>query len=424
MEDKIEVKEISDIERKIYINITPETVNQKIDDFFNNVKKEAQAPGFRKGKAPISVLKKYYKNQALGAISQMLISEFYQKSLREYNINPVSIPKIENSNNKSYQGFFDDDNSYSVEIAIEVLPKIDPIGYSDIVLNLSDNTDNIFEEKTLQLRTQFSEREQILEGSANFGDSIIIDYEIFLEKEPIINSNTLGFFIESLGQGTLIPGFEEQLIGININDTCRIKSVFPQNFNVKHLAGKEAEFNVTIKNIVRKKLADVDEDLAIIAGYETVEDLIHNLREEAEKVNTQAQRQEAEKIITSTLIEKNEFKIPKFLIEKEKNRALEQKISLNEPIEKYAIRNVKRAILLDAIYQKEDDIEIEPDEMNEFLDEQAQMYNIDRDVLISELNNTNQLDIFLGVLRGRKVVDFIINMNNNQKEEEIEDGRE
>jgi len=78
----------------------------------------------------------------------MLISEFYQKSLREYNINPVSTPKIENSNNKLYQGIFDNDNSYSVEIVVEILPKIDPVGYSDILLDISDNTDNIFEEKS------------------------------------------------------------------------------------------------------------------------------------------------------------------------------------------------------------------------------------------------------------------------------------
>jgi len=121
MEDRIEIKDINDTEKKICISVASDTVDQKFDEFFKSVKKEATAPGFRKGRAPISILRKYFKNQALGAVSQMLISEFYQQTIRDHNINPTGNPQIDNPENKQYLGSFNEDNSYSVEMTVGLI---------------------------------------------------------------------------------------------------------------------------------------------------------------------------------------------------------------------------------------------------------------------------------------------------------------
>ena len=426
MEDTIEVKELSGVEKKVCISITPDTVNKKIDEFFNNVKKDAAVPGFRKGRAPIKVLKKHFRNQALGAVSQMLISEFYQKTLQEHNINPTGPPQVDNPKNNSYLGSFSEDNSYSVELNIEVLPIIDPVGYNDIELSISDiNLDDVVEENLIGLRKQYAEREQVNNQTAEFGDSITIDYKGFINNEPFNGGESVDYYIDSLGEGGLVEEFEKQLVGSKTNDTFTIKVPFPEDYKAEILAGQEVEFNITIKNIVRKKLAEVDDDLAMMVGFKNVKELKNNIEEQAKKAIDNQYRNQAEKIITDVLIEKNNFEIPKSMVEEEKKRLLTQTSnSINMPedfIENHAIKNVKRAILLDAVYDKEDDIEINPNEMDELLEEQAKIYNKSKDDLVSSLYNNNQMDIFIGVLRAKKVVDFII---NKSKESEISDGKD
>ena len=417
MEDTIEVKTLSNIKKQICINITPTTVNQKFDEFFNSVKKDALVPGFRKGRAPVSILKKHFKKQALSTIAQMLISEFYQKTLREHNINPASPPNVDNPDNNTYLGSFDSDNSYSVEITIEVLPTIDPVGYDDIELDMSnDRVDEIFEKKILELRNQYAEREQIIDGTAQLGDSVVMDYKGYIDNKPFPAGSYTGFFVDSLGAPTLVSDFEEQLVGIKVGETRRVKVKFPESYKVKELINKEAEFDVTIQNIVRKHLAKIDEDLAMIAGYENVNELKNKIREEAKQTDSQDQRQKTESIITSILIEKNDFEVPASLLNEEKNRIKSQEQNIRGSLDECALRNVKRAILFDAIYDKEDDIEIDPSEMNEFLEEQAKLYNYGKEDFVSKLYNDNQMDTFIGVLRAKKVVDFII--SKNQKDEE------
>lgn len=422
MTDIIQVESINDIEKKICINVTPEIVNKKFDEFFNNIKKDASVPGFRKGKAPIEILRKRYHNQAEGAISQMLISEFYQNAIKEHNINPIGNPVIKNKNS-TYVGEFHSDNSYSVEMQVEVLPKIDPIGYNDLDINLPEsNMDDICETRMGEYQEQFAEREQITDSGAIKDDTVVIDFTGFVDGKPFDGGSATGFAIEKLDNNTLIPGFEEKLIGLKSGDTDRIKVVFPDTYNVSHLAGQEAEFEITILSIVRKTKAKVDNDLALMAGFASVKDMRAKIKQEALLGADKANRQFAETVISTQLIEKNQFNVPNILIKYEEERLLKaSNIQSPDDILKtqlynISVQNVKRALLLDAIYEKEEDIKVDPEQLNEFLEEQAAIHNKSKDDIVSLLYNTNQMDSFVGVLKTKNVIDFLIKINKKESE--------
>lgn len=426
MQDSITIEEISNVEKKIMINVDADTVNQKFQDFFDSIKKDAMIPGFRKGKAPVSVLRRYFGERAKSTISQMLISEYYQRTIRDHNLSPIGTPrvaKVEDAEETSYPGQFGKDNTFSVELEIDVLPKVDPQGYKDLTLDLPEgDSDALYEEMLLGARRQFAERKQ-LDGPAELGDSVVIDFKGFIDDEPFNGGEAEGFTIEELGAGTLIPGFEEQVVGMSVGEDQRIKVQFPDEYSASHLAGKPAEFDIKLHNVVRKTLAEVDDDLAMIMSYENVQAMEDSLRAEATKASYGSMLATAEQQIVDQLIEQNEIDLPDSLITAEKSRIIQQfsgQPNMNTQIlsglVSQAERNLKKALLFEAIFEKED-LEVNPEELNEYLEEQAEIHNMDKDEIVSNLYNSNQMEAFVGVLRGKKVVDLIINQAQGKNNE-------
>ena len=425
-QDKIVVEDISSVEKRVSFNISTETVQKKTEEFFQSIRKKAELPGFRKGKVPLPVLKQHFKSYSFGVVSQSLVSEFFPKLLKDYNISPVGPPKFDKSQSDKYVGKFNDDNSFSVSMSLEVLPKLNPIGYNGMVLEFAEvDTKKFCGSQMDSLQNQFAVREQIKDQPAMFGDSVVIDFKGFIGGEAFNGGEANGFTIEALGNNTLVEGFEKQIIGMSPGEKKRIKVVFPEKYDAAHLAGKEAEFDVELFNIVRKKKSEVNNDLALMAGFSSVEDLNKDVQEKADKWQKNEVRRQAERIIAETLVKANDFDIPESLLKLEEDRLTKHfgerqvRFGGNE-IKSMAVKNVKRSILLDAIYEKEAETHVTPDELDKFLQEQAVSYGKTKDELVSILYNSGQMDIFMGTLKEAKVVDFIV--NNRKQESEVQNG--
>lgn len=428
MQDKVKVTELNDTEYQISLNIPVAEVDKKFDEFFESVKKQAQVPGFRKGKAPINRLRTFFGEKVKASVSQMIINEYYAKVIKDYEINPIGNPEIKDlAKDAQYVGKFGFDNSFSVDMVIEVLPKIEPIGYKNIELDFPNHDENtLFDAKMLEYRQQFAEREQITNCGAELGNSLVIDFKGYIDDKPFSGGAAEGHSVNKLGQGSFIPGFENQIVGMKVGEVKSINVTFPKEYHAKHLAGKDARFDIIVHNIVKTKLAEVDNDLAMMVGYESVDELNEKVKNEADEEKKARNRQVMDRQIMSKLFETNSFTIPKSMIKDELTRLRTQVKGENLPeqvikeLEKNAEYNVRRAIIVDAIYEKEDDIEVTPEELNGLLEEHAKMNNKTKDEWVSILYNSGQMDNFVGILRVIKVVDFII--DNVKKESEKDNG--
>lgn len=424
-ENILEVKEINKTKYSIAINIPAEVVDNKLEEFIKTIKNQAEIPGFRKGKAPIDRLKQVLGERVRPTVSQMLIGEYYTKAIQDNNINPVTNPVVEGMKpGDKYPGKFDFDNSYSVSLTVEVLPKVDPQGYIGMELDFPEyDEQELFDSAMMKYREQFAERRQITDRGAQLGDSLVIDFKGFIGDKPFEGGEAKGYSIESLGRGHFIPGFEDQLVGIKANETADVNVTFPKEYRAEHLAGKEAKFVVTVHNIVETKLAEVDDDLALMVGYESTEELKKNVEEEANKERKARDRFVLDKQISNKLIEVNPFDTPNSMIEKEtirllgKNKLQSLPQQAQDELKKTAEYNVKRAILLDAIYEKEEALEVTPEELNKLLDDHAARNNMTKDQLISNLYNSGQMDNFVGVLKLANTIDFIIEQARKESEE-------
>lgn len=430
MQDTVQVENIDSVQRKISIQVSADSVDRKFTEFFEGIKKDVQIPGFRKGKAPVGRIKQYFGHKARPSIAQMIISEYYTQAVREHDLNTVGNPTIKDydPNSDQYPGNFSFDNSYDVELLVEILPKIDPVGYKELELEFPEyDLEEEIENKMLEYREQFAEHVQVLDRGAQQNDSVIVDFAGKLEDEdtPFAGGSAEGFSIKSLGSGDLIPGFEEQLVGMRTGEEKNISVSFPENYSATHLAGKDAKFDVKMQSIVEVKLAEVDDDLAMMVGCESLDELQTYVKSEVEKELQAKNRQSLESQITEKLLEANNFDVPNSMIDFEVQRLSGQiqkngqKLAPNviDIIKPAAERNVMKAMIMDAIYEKEDEVEVTPDELDNMLEEHAERNNTTKDELVSMLYRSNQMDAFMSVLKSKKVIDYIIELAKEHSEE-------
>lgn len=420
MEDTVSVEDVNGVQKRISILVSPNSVDKKFDEFFVGIQKDANINGFRKGKVPIPVLKQYFGSRAKSLVSQMLISEFYGKALKDHNLNPLGAPNVEN--NTDGVGKFNADNSYFVSLLIEVLPKLKPEGYKGLELNVpKQNKEPLVETRLSEYKNQFAERKQVNDRPAQDGDAVVIDFRGFLDGSPFEGGSASGYSLDKLGGKTFIPGFEEQIVGMNVGEEKVIDIKFPEQYHAGNLAGKDAKFEIKLNTIVETKLAEVNNDLALMIGFSSVEELLAKVNSDVDEQLEKSGRANLEQQIITKLLATNSFDVPKSMVEGEKRRLLGQNRNISPHLENAVANsakfNVQRAILLDAIYESESSIEITPDELDKLLATYATQHNMSKDDLVSNLYNSNQMDAFIGILRSQKAVDFIIqNARKNEGE--------
>lgn len=421
MEEVVDIKieDVSSVKKVIELSVDAETVKEKFDEYFKSIRKNVIMDGFRKGSVPVSILQSKFGGEAKKLISKSIISESYSTLLKDYNIVPIGNPDIEN--NDGVFGNFSPENVFSAKMTIEVLPKVDPKGYDDIDLSdvKRENVEEIFNKSLEGLQEQFAEKTQSTDP-AKIGDSVVIDFKGFLDGTPFNGGEASGHSIDKLGSGSTVPGFEDQIVGMTAGEEKRISLKFPEDYGYDFLAGKDVEFDIKLHTVIKSKKAEIDEDLAAMNGFDNVDDMMKDFKKKSEEQEQQIFNLRSEAVITEKLVKENDFELPDALINEETIQLSKKFQNMStDDIKEQAVKNCKKALLLDAIYEKEN-LTIDPNELDKYLEEQAGLINKSKDELVSLLHNTNQMDAFLGTLRSQKAMEFIINKNTNKESEEAD----
>jgi trigger factor len=416
----VRVEELSSIAKKLHFEVGAERVDQEIERAFRKIGKTAKIKGFRPGKIPQSVLEQYYGGQMEQEVLGRLINDTYFKALDEHAIPAVGEPRIVDSSGIARGQVF----TYQAEI--EVKPAVAAKDYAGIALQKEkfELDPKVIDGRLEELRTSRAQLEVSARNQAQPGDSVVIDFEGFVDGEPFEGGKSEDFVLE-LGSGTLIPGFEEQLSGMKRGEEREIAITFPEDYGQQTLAGKPATFRIVLKEIKEKVVPTLDDELAKGFGVETLSELRAQLEASyLAQENNRIDNDLRERLVRE-LIERNPFEVPAAMTAKQleymysniSNRMRSQGLapevlglnpeSFAERYRETAVNQVKGTLLLEAI-GKQEAIAVEEGEIDGRLDEIAKMANAPLDMVKKYYAGAEAREGLLAQIAEEKVVRFLI----------------
>ena len=414
--EEITVQDQSSISKHIIIQVGAEEVNRRFDTFYDELRNKVVLKGFRKGKAPRSVLQGQFGKQANAKVSQSLFAEYYTKALTEHSINPLSPPNVIEADDQTNQLGTFSDSGFTVNVVVEVSPVLNPQGYDGMALKFPTPIDPgpTVQAKLQELRNRFAERRSV-DRPAQFGDTVVVDFVGKLNGVELKGLREEGFSIEGLGGGSNVPGFDDQVVGLKADDTKDFKLTFPTTY-APMVAGKAVDFHLTVKRVIEVLPAALDDDLALLAGANNLVELNTKLEQEATRAITRTNQGNLELQIIGKLAKDLNLEVPDSLVNKEKTRILNElqargqqlNDNIKQNVESAARYNIGRSLITNAIYDREPTLELTPDEFEAFLVKHAQANNKTKEEFTTFLTNSGQLETFTGILKAEKVLSFII----------------
>lgn len=407
------------------VEVDADRVAEALDKAFKKIVKQVNVPGFRKGKVPRPIFEARFGVESLyqDAID-ILLPDVYADAVKETGIVPVDRPEIDVEQ-------FGKGQSFIFKAKVTVKPEVTLGEYKGLELPSAEVevTDEDLQAELERLQQRHAELVVVDEGEAQQGDIVIIDFEGFIDGEPFEGGRGERHNLE-LGSGTFIPGFEEQLVGMNIGDFKDVEVTFPEDYHVDDLKGKPAVFKVKLHEIKRKNLPALDDEFAKdVSEFDTLEeykqDLAARLKERKQKEADQAREAAAiEKAAANA-----EVDIPNVMIETEidylfrdfENRLRMQGMTLDiyyqisgqdeaalrEQMRSDAEKRVRNNLVLEAI-AKAENITASDEELNEELEKMAGIYNRPADELRELFEKNDSLDSLKDDIVLRKTVQFLV----------------
>jgi trigger factor len=316
---QVNVEHVSSIKKKISFEIPAERVKAETDKVFGEIRKRAVMPGFRKGKAPQDLIKKSYQEQIVGDVMKNLFNDTYYKYVQENNLYPLGYPILDTEP-------FTEGAPFKYIATIEVFPEVVVNNYEgfEVVKEKYIADESAVDARINQMRENMSQLMPLAdERPAVIGDHVVIDFEGFMDGAKLDGGDATDHQLE-LGSNSFIPGFEDQLVGMNVGEQKQIKLVFPDPYHNVELAGKPVEFSVTLKDIKVKEMPELDDDFAKEFGeFETLADLKAKVAETIEKQEKERIERDFKDSLLNVLIEKNDFELPEAMIERQLASMLE-----------------------------------------------------------------------------------------------------
>jgi trigger factor len=267
---KAEVTELPDSRVRVEVEVPPEQVERGVSRAARSLAREMKMPGFRKGKAPPSLV---IQRLGFGSVFQEAIRdslpEWYEQGLLDSGISPVGDPSIEIVSAPEAEG---EPLSFKFEIGVRPPAKLGEYRGLEVGRAEAEPSEEIVEREVERIREGFAKLEPV-ERAASEGDVLMIDFEGLLDGKAFEGGKAEDYMLE-LGSGQLIEGFEEQLTGASGGEQREVKVTFPEDYQAENLAGQDAVFKVEVKEVREKVLPELDDDFASEASeFETLEEL-------------------------------------------------------------------------------------------------------------------------------------------------------
>lgn len=414
---QVSVESTSAIERRMTIGVPVERIETEVNKRLQQTARRAKIPGFRPGKVPMSVIRQRYEETARQeALGDVIQASFYE-AVVEQKLKPAGAPSVEPK-------VFEKGKDLEYVATFEVYPEfevggLDAISVERLQAEVADaDVDNMLE----NLRKQNTRFEPV-EREAQSGDQLSIDFVGKIDGEAFAGGSAKGTLLE-LGSGRMIPGFEDGLVGAKGGEERVLSLSFPEDYQNLDLAGKAAEFTVTVNSVAEPKLPELNEEFFSLFGVSepTLEAFRAEVRKNMERELNQAIKAKVKNQVMDGLLAANPVEVPKALIQNEIDRLRAQAVQQfggnikpeqlpAELFEEQAKRRVTLGLIIAEMVKQ---FEIKPDEqrVRELIEEMAAAYQEPEQVVSWYYNNEQQLNEVRSVVLEEQVVDTVVQKAN------------
>ncbi|HCY3175356.1 trigger factor [Staphylococcus aureus] len=404
------------------VTVPAEKVNKALDQAFKKVVKQINVPGFRKGKVPRPIFEQRFGVEALyqDAID-ILLPDAYGEAIDETDIKPVAQPEVSVTQIEKGKDFI-----FEATVTVEPEVKLGDYKGLEIEKQETELSDDELQEAIDHSLGHLAEMVVKEDGVVENGDTVNIDFSGSVDGEEFEGGQAEGYDLE-IGSGSFIPGFEEQLEGMKVDEEKDVVVTFPEEYHAEELAGKEATFKTKVNEIKFKEVPELTDEIAneLDAEANTVDEYKENLRKRlAEQKATDAENVEKEEAITKAA-DNTTIDIPEAMVNTELDRMVSEfaqriqqqgldlqtyfqisgqdETQLREQMKDDAEQRVKTNLTLTAIAEAEK-IEATDEDIDKELEKMSKQFNISVEDIKNTLGNT---DIIKNDVRIQKVIDLL-----------------
>ena len=425
---KVEVERQPGSVSKLQIELPPEEVEKEWDAIANSFARFAKIPGYRPGKAPRAVIDKRFRKEIQDELTKKLVSKSYHDAVEKEQLRVASLTNIEDIQ-------FGEDKSMRFRATVVIVPEFELPDYKNIRVQLPDTkvSDAEVEEALERLREQSADFVDVPGRGLQMGDFAVLDFDGSMDSKPIseiapqASKNLQGgkkFWLH-LAADNFLPKFCEQLVGQKPGETRLAIVEFPADFPVKELAGKKADYAVTVREVKEKVLPPIDDALAAkLAPGKTLVDLRQLLEHDIEHAKEHDVERAKESQIMKYLHERIQFELPPALLQNETRRALAELVQRNrergvtdEMLKEkerelidgaagVAAHRLKTNFILHRIAEREN-IEVAKEDVDLRIRQEAARYDISPEKMRKELQQKDVLDDVAEQILMGKTLDFL-----------------
>lgn len=394
------VENISLTQRKLHITVAQNEIGAFKQRALQKIGAKANIKGFRPGKVPPAMLEKFYGSEIAYEALNFLLGDSYNKSLAENNIDPITEPRFDSA------GPLDETKDYQYTVTVEVRPEfsLKPYAEMEITKQVAIVTD---EEITGELSRLQQNLAQLVPTDVDVavadGLVVTLDFKGTLDGTPFPGGEAKGHVLE-LGQGHFIREFETKMHGMKKGENRQIDVTFPESYFEKSLAGKLAQFDISVSNIHSKSLPTIDDEMAKDIGKDSLDALKQELRDMLSKRKENQHRRDYAKALREKLAASYDFEIPPSLLKHDHDEA-----TANDPEHdhKKMEEDIRLQFVLHAIADKEE-IKVDRQDIDRRMAAIAQMYRQPLEEVRKFYANQENLQRLFTQVRADKALDFVI----------------
>ncbi len=410
---QVSVESTSSIERQMTVQVPAERVAEAVDARLKSLRGRVRINGFRPGKVPLKIVKQQYGASVYQEVLSEVLQSSFEEAVAQEKLQPAGGPSIEPINVK--QG-----EPLEYKATFEVYPEIEIADVSSLEITRydADIAESDIDKMVENLRKQRRTWEPV-ERASQEGDEVVIDFKGFIGDEAFDGGEAEDLPVV-IGEGRMISDFEGQLVGMSAGDEKEIRVTFPEDYHVKDLAGKEARFEVKMKEVREPRLPEVDDEFLKAFGVEEggVEKLRQDIRENMQRELKAKLKSKVKTQVMDGLLALHKIELPKALVAEEIRRMRQQATANaqganesmfpDELFEEEAKKRVALGLIIGEII-REKKIELDKDRVEAELDDLASSYEEPEEVKNYYRSNPGQMNMLEAMVLEDQVVDWVLN---------------